>query len=727
VAAIPGELNSLSEETGEGQAGAMDVYTGSNGRRQIMIIARFAMVVLSCCLLFGPAAADETQAVNAMLDSVERAHIARDAALLADQCYDRCTFLGENPDPVVGAYVFGKTATIDSIQSYVWKSPDFEKRTLADRHIVVRGDLAFIRATSTDTYKDGKAKSTPTYYIATKRASGWQMCFAMPAIVAGESRVTRVEPGSAADKAGLRSGDVLTMCNGDELDPMLVGSDVVGYIKSKALGGPITLAVLRSTGVTRIQMPDGFSGATVQATLIPAGKAVLAPADALSPVKTCLGNEIDALKTGDCGCYKDMLCRAGFFSYRRDAEGRTTIVGADNAEAAINKQVEESRKALKPSSIELKSIDVIATGSIAVVAGNIDAVLRDGSPLHTLTRLQVFVRRQNDWLLAADLVDRYRLTSGGDAAVTLSPEETREAERSVEGKMVGIGVKLSKTDDGVFVDQVLPDSPAEASGLKNGDVIESVDGRDLAALTIKQAIAAITGDAGTQVQIVYRDASGARRNLSITRGVVKITGVQSSVLDDRVGYLGLTGFSKETAEAVKGALSKTITPQTARGIVIDLRGCSGGLYAEVVKVAGMLIDGSPPKTLWIVRPKNKNPEPVQLHSKALTSLPLVVLTDSKTAGAAELLAEALRQHTHAVLIGTKTAGAASLRERIAKPDGSSEVKQTGDFLFPSTGKTGTDGVVPDISVPADSSPDNVLAQARQALIKLANAGSGDSR
>lgn len=104
----------------------------------------------------------------------------------------------------------------------------------------------------------------------------------------------------------------------------------------------------------------------------------------------------------------------------------------------------------------------------------------------------------------------------------------------------------------------------------------------------------------------------------------------------------------------------------------------------------------------ITRQTGKEPVSVQTNSLALTTLPCVVLIDEKTSGAAELLVASLSQNAHATLVGSKTAGGAVLKQRISNPDGTSRVVQIGDFLFPKTGKTGTDGIIPDIIAPKDA-------------------------
>lgn len=293
-----------------------------------------------------------------------------------------------------------------------------------------------------------------------------------------------------------------------------------------------------------------------------------------------------------------------------------------------------------------------------------------------------------------------------------------QADRAVKGRLTGIGVKLSKQTDAVRIEQVLPGTPAEKSNLRAGQSITSVDGRPTAGMSLEEVVKSISGEEGTQVTLDLIGSDGSKATVTITRGVVKLPGVTAQVLDDGIGRLSIAAFNMETASAVKQALIETLAPGNARGIILDLRGNAGGVYSEVVKVAEMLIDGDPPKTLWTVRQDGKAPQFAKAMLPALNKLPCVVIIDGTVSGAAELLAEALQEQSRAALVGVKTAGAAAFKQRVTNPDGTSKTVRIGDFYFAQTGRTGGDPVIPDVLAPTGATPDQIFQLANKTLLRL---------
>ena len=293
-----------------------------------------------------------------------------------------------------------------------------------------------------------------------------------------------------------------------------------------------------------------------------------------------------------------------------------------------------------------------------------------------------------------------------------------QADRAVKGRLTGIGVKLSKQPDAVRIEQVLPGTPAEKSNLRAGQSITSIDSRPTAGMSIEEVVKSISGEEGTNVTLEILSSDGSKATVTITRGVVKLPGVTAQVLDDGIGRLSIAAFNMETASAVKQALTETLAAPTARGIILDLRGNAAGVYSEVVKIAEMLIDGDPPKTLWTVRQDGKDPQFAKATSPALNKLPCVVIIDRTVSGAAELLAEALQEQSRAALVGVKTAGAAALKQRVTKPDGASSLIRIGDFYFAQTGRTGADPVIPDVAAPAGATPDQIFQLANKTLLRL---------
>jgi C-terminal peptidase prc len=673
-----------------------------------------SLTLIAACLTIGAAFADDVAAVNAMLDNIQKAHKSHDIELLGAQYDENILLVGDHPDASKGAFFLQRDQILMAIQNQTWRAAGLVTRTISKRRIAVRNDLAFIRMVIKDQFKNGKTDSSEQLVVAVKRDSKWRACFAMPAIMEARILVASVESGSAAEKAGLKKGDFIVACNGEPVDPALFGSDPKSVLSGQA-GSQVSLRVHRPGSDVVVQAPSGLEGAKLEATLVPDGSGRLVADDAGHPVKDLLTKEIDLLKSGTADGYREILCQSGYFSYRRESGGYASLVTGTNAQQTIAKQLSESRNALDASTIRLERVDVIAGPNIPLATGTIQASDRNGASLRVPTRLQVYARNGKEWRLVANLVDRFTMASAGGKEVALSAEQTSQSKQNQRGTIVGIGARLAKHPEGLFIEQALPGQPAEKAGVRRGEVIVAADGRSTKDMPVEEGVKAITGEEGTQVTLELLETSGNRRTVTIKRETIKLPWVVTDMLQDDIGYVGISTVNQETPNAVSDALTKILPQRKARGIVLDLRGNDGGLYSEIVKIAEMLIDGTTPKLLWIVRQEGKAPVPVEAKSAALTALPCVVLIDDKTKGGAELLAAALSQAAGATLVGTKTAGGAVLKEQIANEDGSSRIVETGDFLFPKTGKTGTDGVVPDIAAPDGATPEQVLELGRKTL------------
>lgn len=576
-------------------------------------------VMLAILLFASTASAWSDDGVNAMIDAIETAHQTRDLQLLARQLHEDIILIAENQE---GAFVLDKQQTLTAMENQIWNAAELEKRALANRQIDVRNDLAFIRVSINDTFKNGSSVVSQTYLIARKTGSVWQVCFGMPLL----------------HQAGREEG-----------------------------------------------------------TLMPVGPAQFLGGDEPHAVKELFKLWINAVKTGESKSIRETLYPERFFSFRRESGDSARLITSRDAWQTIEKEIEESRNALDPSTLEVREIGVIATKNMALAAGMVHAKLRNGDTLEVPTRLEVYVRRGDSWLLVANLVDRFRLRG--------FPAE-QSAQMNIQGKITGIGVELAKQGEDLLIKRVLPGTPAERAEIRDGEIIVSIDGKPAAGMSIQEAVSVILGEAGTQVALAVRNPSGNVRNLTIVRAAISIPGVESRMLDDQIGYLKISVFNMETPPAVRKALND-FRPQKAKGIILDLRGNTGGVYPEVVKVADILLPGDSPKLLWILRQQGKNPTNVEVSGRSVSDLPMVVLIDEKTSGGAELLAAALRNHSRATLAGMKTAGAAILKERKRTLDDGFQTVQTGDFLFPD-GQTGKDGVTPDILQPKDATPEQIL-------------------
>jgi carboxyl-terminal processing protease len=275
------------------------------------------------------------------------------------------------------------------------------------------------------------------------------------------------------------------------------------------------------------------------------------------------------------------------------------------------------------------------------------------------------------------------------------PAEFDSFQAGLDGRYSGIGVWMRRGDDGqVLVGSVLPGTPAEQSGLLAGDRIVSVAG-DSVGDSLQAVAASLRGEAGTAVRLVI-ERDGIPRDLTVTRGQLASDDVVVSQIKGGVEVVRVQAFTRGVGAAVRKAVtSATFEGSAPAGIVLDLRGNPGGLLTEAVEVASAFLDGG------AVVSYEKRGEPIR-HLDAVgdgdTSVPLVVIVDSGTASAAEVVAGALQDRNRAVIVGSTTYGKGSVQEPHELSDGSAIELTVGRYLTPSGRSLDGVGIEPDVEV-----------------------------
>lgn len=273
--------------------------------------------------------------------------------------------------------------------------------------------------------------------------------------------------------------------------------------------------------------------------------------------------------------------------------------------------------------------------------------------------------------------------------VMVWPRQVRDFERLMTNEFTGIGVEISKPKGLLTVGSLLPDTPAYRSGLDAGDIIEMVDGLPTQDMTLMCAVKKITGPKGTQVTLsVRRRGTDNIEPITITRDriiVPTIRGWQRTadgewqyMIDEqeRIGYIRITSFSGETAKNLSETVHR-LESEDLRALILDLRFNTGGLLDSAVSVTDMFLDQG-----LIVRtqPKaNMIPSYEYAHRRGTRpNYPLVVLINSGSASASEIVAGALadEKHQRAVLVGTRTHGKGSVQGITRYPGGDAQLKYT---------------------------------------------------
>lgn len=327
--------------------------------------------------------------------------------------------------------------------------------------------------------------------------------------------------------------------------------------------------------------------------------------------------------------------------------------------------------------------------------------IADPGPYSQLRIFEEVVRHiVNDYVEKPDL-EKVRigalrgLTDGLDpySAYLLPPQVTEYRANKDKADMTGLVV--GQYLDFAYVIAVVPGSPAEKAGVKVGDVIEYIDGhatRDLDLYDVKSLLA---GAPGTSVELTLINRKTEK--IKLTRGKVPVTPTDARLLESQIGYIKVPILNKGQAEAVQVAV-KEVVKKGAKSIVLDLRGSAGGELSEGLAVADYFLKagviaksiGRKDKVLATYEAKAEND---------LTDLPVAVIIDRTTAGAAEIVASALMENQRGEVVGERTLfGMGSEQELFPLDDGSALLLTVARYAASSGKIFMTEGVTPSVEV-----------------------------
>ena len=283
-------------------------------------------------------------------------------------------------------------------------------------------------------------------------------------------------------------------------------------------------------------------------------------------------------------------------------------------------------------------------------------------------------------------------------SVFLSPEMVKQLRQTEHGEFKGIGVEVEMKNQHVVVVAPIDNSPAQRAGLRSGDIILSVDGRDITGLALNQVVERITGPAGTPVRLsVLTPQTHLLRNLTVVRAPIKVNNVTWQRLPGTaVADVRVASFSDDVDKDLRQVLSE-IQQEKLRGLILDLRNNPGGVLDEAVAVASQFLTNGNVLLIKDARGKVK-PMPVQPGGLAVR-IPMAVLINGGSASAAEIVAGALRDSHRAELIGETTFGTGTVLNEFPLPDGSALMLAVQEWLTPSGHSFWHKGIAPELQVP----------------------------
>lgn len=300
------------------------------------------------------------------------------------------------------------------------------------------------------------------------------------------------------------------------------------------------------------------------------------------------------------------------------------------------------------------------------------------------------------------------LQSLGDAHTGyMPPSQFNIATSDIQGELEGIGAEVDSRNGELTIVAPLPDSPAEKAGLQPGDVIVTVNGRDVTGMPLLEAIMLVRGPAGTSVHLeVRRAGQDGLLQFDIVRARIQLASVTSRLLDGNYAYVRISTFGDRTTEELRQALQKLLA-QHPKGLILDLRGNPGGNLYTALDVASQFIKEGP---IMIEEWGDGRRKTFSADGRGLAiDIPLTVLVDQGSASASEIVAGAIQDRGRGRLVGETTFGKGTVQDWHALDEGrNGGVRITiARWLTPNGRWVHETGLTPDI--PAVRSPEDVQA------------------
>jgi carboxyl-terminal processing protease len=296
----------------------------------------------------------------------------------------------------------------------------------------------------------------------------------------------------------------------------------------------------------------------------------------------------------------------------------------------------------------------------------------------------------------------------------MEADEFRQLDNNSRGRYSGIGVEIVIQNNDVKVVFVIDGGAADKADLIIGDVITSIDQKDLRGQNMQLAVDSLRGEVGTTVEITVRHENGEVTTHELARDFVEVASVFSRPVDVDYGYFRVTHFTRKSADELLEQIEYMQGNHEGplKGVVLDLRNNPGGVLVPAVTMAdGFLDDG------LIVTTRGRAENQLEYTAEPgqwLDGVPIVVLVNRSSASASEVLAGALQDHGRALIVGEKTFGKGSVQSVLNLRNGSGIRLTTSRYYTPNGRSIQAEGILPDVEIAAVQMIENDDPRKREA-------------
>jgi carboxyl-terminal processing protease len=280
----------------------------------------------------------------------------------------------------------------------------------------------------------------------------------------------------------------------------------------------------------------------------------------------------------------------------------------------------------------------------------------------------------------------------------MSPDIFKESMSETSGKFGGLGIEVSMEAGVVKVITPIDDTPASKAGVKAGDYIVKINGKQVQGKTLMEAVNLMRGPVGSSIEItIRRKGLKKAKVIKITREVIEVSSVISKQVDDKIGYLRLRAFNENSSSQLKKEISGIEKNKKNIGYILDLRNNPGGLLSQAIKISDFFLDdGEIVSTKG--RKSRENRKFFARKGDRINGKPLIVLINKGSASASEIVAGALQDHKRAILLGETTYGKGSVQSIIPLKNNGAIRLTISKYYLPSGKSISEIGVVPDIKI-----------------------------
>jgi carboxyl-terminal processing protease len=282
----------------------------------------------------------------------------------------------------------------------------------------------------------------------------------------------------------------------------------------------------------------------------------------------------------------------------------------------------------------------------------------------------------------------------------LDAQEFKDITASTQGQFGGLGIEVQMQDGLVRVVAPIDDTPAARAGIQPGDLIVKIDDTNVKGMSLTEAVRRMRGEPGTDIELtIAREGEAKPVVVEIERAIIKVSSVKSRPLTDEIGYLRISTFTNNTGKNLVeevGKLRDSLEGKM-RGMVLDLRNNPGGVLNAAVDVSDAFLEGGDVVSIR-GRAEGQERNFTADGGDVLEGMPMVVLVNSGSASASEIVAGALQDHRRAVIVGSKTFGKGSVQTILPLSNEGAVKLTTARYYTPDGRSIQAEGIEPDIEL-----------------------------